>query len=118
MKSLTKRYHDRLVKEARQREAGKILDEQMSKRAKYYDIVMLYTLHTLPKIRFGAQRCREFYLGMIRNHLGMVKNWQCDGDDSHFWIMEERLKADGINVDELIKEAHEIFKEDCDERNT
>lgn len=110
MKSLTKRHHKRLVKEAKMKEAEDILNECMAKRAKYYDITMLYTLHTM--FGFGKKRGRRFYLGMIKNYLGMVKHWQSGGDDSHFWIMEERLKAAGINVDDLICEAGEMVKED------
>jgi len=110
MKSLVQKYHDRLVKEAKEREANKILDEQLKKRSKYYAITVLYTLHTHRKFKKGAQLCREFYLEMIRNYFNMIEQWQCDGDDSHFWIMEERLKADGIDVDALDREVDDMVK--------
>lgn len=110
MKSLVKKYHDRLVKEAKQKEADKILDEQLQKRGKYFDITILYTLHTHPKFKKGAKLCREFYIDAIRNYFNMLEQWQCDGDDSHFWIMEERLRADGIDVDALKKEVDEMVK--------
>ena len=110
MKSLTKKHHDRLVQEAKQKEAHRIVREQWEDQCRKADVSVLYALHTV--FGFGAIRCRRFYLGMIKNYLGMVKHWQSGGDDSHFWIMEERLKAAGINVDDLIREAGEMVKED------
>jgi hypothetical protein len=98
-------------KEELMRDAVAAVDERITERAKNYDIVWLYTLHTFSKTKKGKQVCREFYLEVVRNYLGMLNQWQSGGDDSHFWIMEERLKADGIDVDELIREADELAKE-------
>jgi hypothetical protein len=75
----------------------------------------LYTLHE--EFGLGKKRLRKYYLKKVLNFLGMSKKWQCNGDDSHFWIMEERLKADGIDVDELIREADEIAKKFEEENN-
>lgn len=110
MKSLIKKYNERLIREARQKEADRILDDRLAKKCENIDITILYTLHTHPKFKKGAQLCREFYLAMIENHFNMCDKWQCDGDESHYWIMKKRLKDDGIDVDALIKEADEIEK--------
>ena len=38
----------------------------------------------------------------------MCEDWQCKGDDSHYWVMEKRLKDAGIDIEALRKEADEI----------
>lgn len=118
MKSIVQRYRERQAREAAKkrkeelmRDAVAAVDERITQRAKNYDIVWLYTLHTFPKTKKGKKVCREFYLEVVRNYLGMLNQFQSGGDDSHFWVMESRLKADGIDVDELIREADELAKE-------
>jgi hypothetical protein len=108
MRSLIDRYNKRLIREAKQKEADRILDERLAKKCENVDVTMLYTLHTV--FGFGAERCRRFYFEMIDNHFNMCNRWQCDGDDSHYWIMKQRLKDDGIDVEAMIKEAQENAK--------
>ena len=103
------RFRKKQAHQATMRDAEAIVNECVAKRAKYYDITMLYTLHTI--FGFGKERCRRFYLGMIKNYLGMLNQFQSDGDDSHFWVMESRLKADGIDVSEIVREGDELAKE-------
>lgn len=90
---------------SRLRRSKNYVQEEWAKRA---DITMIYTWHTHPKLKFGAKKCRELYLDMIRNHFAMCDKWQCKKDNSHYLIMEEELKVDGIDVDALIKEAEEM----------
>ena len=108
MKISIKKYHDRLVKEAREKKADEILDERLAKKCENVDVTILYTLHTV--FGFGAKRCHQFYFEMINNHFNMCNQFQCNGDDSHYWVMKERLKLDGIDVEAFINEANERRK--------
>lgn len=112
MKSLYEKHKERVKKEEIQREAQRIVRELWSVQCRKADISIMYTLHTKPKDPYGKQRCRDFYLDMIRNHFRMCEDFQCQGDDSHYWVMEKRLKDDGIDIDELRREADEIAKEE------
>jgi hypothetical protein len=108
-RSIIQRYRERQAKEEGLKEAEAIVNECVAKRAKYYDVAMLYTLHTV--FGFGKDRLRRYYLGMVENYLGLMKQFQSGGDDSHFWVMEARLKTDGIDMDEIVREGNELAKE-------
>jgi hypothetical protein len=110
MKSLIKQHHNRLVREAKQREAHDIVRELWSEQCRKADISILYALHNV--FGFGAVRCRRFYHAMIQNHFQMCEDFQCKGDDAHYWVMEKRLKDAGIDVDELRREADEMAEEE------
>jgi hypothetical protein len=110
MKSLIKRYNRRMAQEATQREAHDIVRAQWSEQCRKADISILYALHNV--FGFGAIRCRRFYHAMIENHFQMCEDFQCKGDDSHYWVMEKRLKDAGIDVDELRREADEMAEKD------
>jgi hypothetical protein len=103
------RFREKKAKEEGLKEAEAIVNECVAKRAKYYDVAMLYTLHTL--FGFGKERLRRYYLGMVENYLGLMNQFQSNGDDSHFWIMEARLKADGIDVSEIVREGNKLAEE-------
>ncbi len=111
MKSLYDRYRERKAKENARRKIQDGVREMWSDQCRKADISILYTLHTKSKDPYGKQRCREFYLDMIRNHFRMCEDFQCQGDDSHYWVMEKRLKDDGIDIDELRREADELAAE-------
>ena len=108
MKISIKKYHDRLVQEAKKKEADKILNDSLADKCEDLDVVVLYTLHEV--FGFGLERCRKFYFEMIDNHFNMSKKWDCKGDGSHYAIMKKRLKYYGIDVEAFVKEADEQRK--------
>ena len=102
-KSLTNRYLANQRKAEADKEAKNLVLQEWDKFCKKADISILYTLHE--DFGFGKERLERFYRGWIRRHSAMVDNYQCEGDDSHYWVMEARLKAIGVDVDALENEA-------------
>lgn len=102
-KSLTNRYLEKQREEENLKLAKKLVLQEYEKFCTKTDISMLYALHNT--FGFGKERLERFYREWIKIHTEMVKNYQCDGDDSHYWVMEARLREIGVDIDALEKEV-------------
>ena len=102
-KSLTKRYLENQRRYESHEEAKRIVLQEWEKVCRKTDVSILYALHNI--FGFGKDRLERFYREWIKMHIAMVDNYQCDGDDSHYWVMEARLKDIGLDVDALLKEV-------------
>ena len=93
------------LKEAREEATELVLNtwDDFCRRA---DITILYTLHT--EFKFGKERCERFYRKLIQNQLSMIEQFRCGDDDSHYLVMEKRLKDAGIDVKALQAEADRL----------
>lgn len=87
------------VKRERREEANRLgrelVIEQWKKVCKNIDIGLLYILHF--EKRHSAEWLKDFYKKWLYVSQEMLEQWQVDGDDTHYWVMEARLKADGID---------------------
>lgn len=72
-----------------------------------FDLIVLNELHN-GFAKFGPERCKKFYFEMIKRHRELCEKYQSNGDDSHYLIIKERLKADGIDIDAIQKEAEKL----------
>jgi hypothetical protein len=105
-KSLTKRYLENQRRNENHAEAKKLVLAEWEKFCRKTDVSMLYALHNT--FGFGKDRLERFYREWIKLHIAMVDNYQCDGDDSHYWVMEARLRDIGLDVDALLREVDEL----------
>ena len=105
-KNLMKQHKRRQRMAEAKEEATDLVLKHWEEFCKNADVAILYTLHTV--FGFGKKRCERFYKALIKNQFEMIDNFRCDGDDSHYWVMEARLKWAGIDVQALQKEADEI----------
>ena len=102
-KSLTNRYLDKQRKAEANAEAKKLVLAEREKYCTKTDVTILYALHNI--FGFGKERLERFYREWIKIHTEMVEDYQCDGDDSHYWVMEARLKEIGVDIDALEREV-------------
>ena len=91
-----KRHQQRLAKQQADNVVQDHINEQWQEQCRKVDISIIYTLHTV--FGFGKERCERFYKALVENHFRMADNWQCEGDDSHYWIMQKRLYDAGIDI--------------------
>lgn len=93
-----KSYRERLKNQAIRNEIDKANDAWF----KNVDFAIAYTLHNL--FGFGAGRIKKFFKLCRATHKEMMERYRSDGDDSHYWVMEKRLKDGGIDVEKIIAE--------------
>ena len=105
-KSLTRRYLENQRRAEMKDKADDLVLKRWEEFCRDADISILYTLHEV--FGFGKERLERFYRGWIKNHTDMIKKYRCDNDDSHYWVMEARLKDIGVDIDALLKEAEEL----------
>lgn len=103
-----KQLQRRKAKEEAREEANDLVLKQWENFATKADIVILYTLHK--EFGFGKERCERFYRKMIENQISMIEQYRTskDDDDTHYWVMEERLKNANIDVKALQEEVERI----------
>lgn len=102
MKLNKKRIEAAQARQIARTRAQEIMDDAF-RRA---DIAVIATLHY--DFGFGKDRIMKFYTAMVKRHNEMKEKWQCGDDNSHYLIMLERLKYDGIDVEQLQKEVDEL----------
>lgn len=102
-KSLTKRYLENQRRNENHEEAKRIVLAEWEKVCRKTDVSILYALRSI--FGFGKDRLERFYREWIKLHIKMVEDYQYDRDDSHYWVMEARLKDIGLDVDALLKEV-------------
>jgi hypothetical protein len=80
------------------------------------DVTLMYTLHTKKKDPWGKIRIEEFYLDFVNNQYEMIRQYRTCADDNetHYLVMADRLKRDGIDVEAIQKKAEAIKRPDCD----
>jgi hypothetical protein len=115
-KSLMKKYWERKKKA---NENTVIRDATVNECDSYLerlDITLLYTLHTMPIDPWGKKRLERFYLDMVNNQYEMIRQYRtCEDDnETHYLVMADRLKRDGIDVEAIQKKAEAIKRPDCD----
>lgn len=105
-KSLTNQYLKKQHEEEKLKLAKQLVHQEWERFCTKTDVTILYALHNI--YGFGKERLERFYREWIKLHTEMVKNYQCDGDDSHYWVMEARLKEIGVDIDALEREVDSI----------
>jgi hypothetical protein len=98
------RYREKM-KEA-EAEAERLVLEKWEEFSKKADVSILFALRET--FGFGKERLERFYENWLKTHIQMISRYQTDGDDSHYWVMEARLREIGVDIDELQKKADEI----------
>lgn len=105
-KNLTNRYLEKKREEENLKLVRELVLQEYEKFCKKMDVSVLYAQHKT--FGHGKIKLERFYREWIKIHTEMVKNYQCDGDDSHYWVMEARLKEIGVDIEALEKEVDEI----------
>lgn len=104
-KNLIKRLQRKQKLQEADDEARRLVEERMKEYCTKADVSILYTLHEV--FGFGKTRCERFYKSWIKTHSAMADSFQSGGDDSHYWVMQERLKSIGVDVEALQKEVED-----------
>ena len=86
--------------------AEKLVLEKWAVHCRNADISILWALRET--FGFGKKRLERFYTNWLRTHIHMIDRYQTDGDESHYWVMEARLREIGVDIDKLQKIADEI----------
>ena len=74
------------------------------------DVTMLYTLHIMTQSKWGKKRLERFYLELVNNQYEMKRQFKNSADDeeTHYLVMADRLKRDGIDVVAIQNKAEAI----------
>jgi hypothetical protein len=80
------------------------------------DVTALYTLHTMPEVKWGKKKLERYYLNLVNNHYEMAMQFKNSADDeeTHYLVMADRLKRDGIDVAAIQAKAMAIKKPEYD----
>lgn len=110
--SLTKKLErKRRLKEAKD-EADRLVAQSYDEFFIEVETVFLYGLRKATELSgdpFGATRLKRAYWTMIEEYKRMMNKFQYGKDDSHYFAMQQELKAIGIDVAELQAEAERRY---------
>lgn len=101
---------DSIRRAVMQEEARKIAHEavvdQIDDKAKQYDIILAYVLHT--EFGFGEQRIRRFLHAIVDAHIYTRDRYGARYQDSAYY---ELLRRDGIDMGEIEDELDKYAEE-------
>lgn len=66
------------------------------------DYAICYALHN--GFGFGEGRLRKFFDMMWDYYTEMESRYRCSGDNSHYLVMQKRLKDSGIDLEKMYEE--------------
>lgn len=94
---------DRYLRRKRVQEADSYARELVLERWADFcnkaDLTIAYTLHT--EYGFGKERLKKFFRLWHSNQFEMIEHFRSGDDEGEYWVMEKRLKDDGIVLGEI-----------------